>query len=45
MTIPLADLTKIDSRFDSIVFVGDVLLARNVEVLMERYDDSYPYKD
>ena len=44
MTIPLADLTKIDSRLDSIVFVGDVLLARNVEVLMERYDDSYPYK-
>jgi len=28
---------------DSIVFVGDVMLARNVEVLMEREGISYPF--
>ncbi len=30
---------------DSIVFVGDVMLGRHVETLMNRSDSSYPYTD
>ncbi len=30
-------------KYDSIVFVGDVMLGRNVEVLMEREGKAYPF--
>lgn len=33
-----------DDRKHSITFFGDVLLARNVEFLMERYGPDYPYR-
>ena len=30
-------------KYDSVLFVGDVMLARNVEVLSKRYGYEYPY--
>jgi len=43
--VPLKEVLLADSAIrnaDSAVFVGDVLLARNVEVLMKRYGTAYP---
>lgn len=36
--------TKETKTYDSIVFVGDVMLGRNVEVLMKREGNSYPFE-
>lgn len=33
-----------ESSNDAILFTGDVLLARNIEHLMEQHDSSYPYQ-
>lgn len=38
-----ASLTNSTPSFSEMVFVGDVLLARNVEVLMKRYGADYPF--
>lgn len=38
-----ARLTRVASPRDSILFVGDVLLARNVEYLMDQHGSGYPY--
>jgi gamma-polyglutamate biosynthesis protein CapA len=38
-----ARLTSDKEYFDSMLFVGDVMLARNVEVLMNRHGYGYPY--
>lgn len=36
--------TRSDIEYDSLVFVGDVLLARNVEFLMRQNGPDYPYQ-
>jgi len=33
-----------DTKYESLVFVGDVMLARNVEQLMNRHGSDYPYR-
>ena len=39
-----ARLTSDSQEFDTLLFVGDVMLARNVEVLMNRHGYEYPYR-
>jgi len=36
--------TAQSAPYDSLVFVGDVLLARNIEYLMNQHGSDYPYK-
>ena len=40
----LSQVTNETTAYESLIFVGDVLLARNIEVLMNRYGHSYPYE-
>lgn len=39
-----AQLARTADTFDSVVFVGDVLLARNVEFLIRKSTPDYPYQ-
>lgn len=36
---------QVNEGYESIIFVGDVMLARNVEYLMKTNDDTYPFKN
>jgi poly-gamma-glutamate capsule biosynthesis protein CapA/YwtB (metallophosphatase superfamily) len=40
----LATLAAVGEKSNTILFVGDVLLARHVETLMQREGDAYPYQ-
>lgn len=39
-----ANLDSVQTINDSIIFVGDVMLARNVELLMRKNNSKYPYE-
>jgi poly-gamma-glutamate synthesis protein (capsule biosynthesis protein) len=39
----LAEYTSAEKPSDSLIFTGDILLARNIEFLMRSYGSDYPY--
>lgn len=39
-----AKFTSGETAYESLIFVGDVLLARNIESLMKRFGNSYPFQ-
>jgi hypothetical protein len=43
-TPSVAQYTSVKKPYDSLIFVGDVLLARNIEFLMQNHGDDYPYQ-
>ena len=46
-TIQYAELTSsyTDARYQSITFLGDIMLARHVELLMQREGSDFPYRN